>query len=524
MIDKDDDDDIVATEMPIVGDVVETQADTSDDILDEEVSAEASEDLSDFDDEVEAGSYNDENLGDQNELTFDTTTVDMRGETADQLRRLIEQDFDLIGGPALDARVREVGSWENIVFRSIRDVSFEELRIQNFLATLRPEDRAALKSEYRDPETNKLLLRSSAIVDRSGVANERKHVSGDEALMAFENLQNTKGGAYRIPLYNSGISIDVITPTGNDLQTMITNCLLMDQELGSGQGAHYFAYNDLLYKTQILNFLQPLIVNSSYIDWRKKGALWSIIKLPDLSAILMNIAAMCYKDGFDNFVVRCSREKSDEHPDLCRHTETFTANLFSMIVSRFSVMSKSAIDFMVNTRKHAVRNTLTQIAQYQAELGFEGEKVSFGDLTFVMRIPTLAEYQEAGSQFIADITNEIQGDNNAGQYEQVGFRYMRVFLPWIGSLEGVGPKGEVYVTSDTNTIRRALERLDHQDTEGKVREKLRDYINRVQLTYVGHPATPCPKCGHVADTPSGMLTIDPFSAFFTLALRYTTPS
>jgi hypothetical protein len=342
--------------------------------------------------------------------------------------------------------------------------------------------------------------------------------------LAFENLKGTNGGGYRIPLYNSGISIDVVVPTGNDIQTMITNCLLMDKEMGASQGAHYFAYYDLLYKDQILNFIKPLIINSSYTDWRKHGALWSVIKLPDLSALVTTIAALCYKDGFENFVTRCTREVTPEHPDLCRHTETFTASIFDMIVTRFSIMSKSSIEFMTASRQHAARNTLTQIAKYQSELGFEGEKIKVGDVTFVMRIPTIVEYQEAGREFISDIINEIQGDNTDGHYAQFGFRYMRVFLPWVGAIEGEGSNGEVFVTSDRKTILRQFEKIDRDDDNNELRDALRDYINRSQLTYVGRPALPCSACGHVSPTPSGMVTLDPFSAFFTQALLYSKPS
>lgn len=521
-IDEHDDDDIMSP-APLTSDELTPVVvpEVSDDIIDEpEVAAEP---IAEDDDVVEANvdvEFDEEREG----VQYDQTKIDLRGEPRETLRNLINQDYGLIGGPMLDARVKEIGSWENLIFRSLGEESTEDTRVQEALAGLDDNERAVMSHILRDPNTQKTLLRTARITSRGGIKGEKKQLSGDEAILAFENLKSTKGGGYRIPLYNSGISVDVIVPTGNNIQTMITNCLLMDQEMGASQGAHYFAYYDLIYKSNILDFIKPLIINSSYVDWRKQNKLWSIIKLPDLTALIATIGALCYPDGFENFVTRCTREATPEKPDLCRHTETFTANIFEMIMTRWSVMSQSAIEFMTQSRGHAVRHTLSQIAAYQSELGFEGERITYKDVTFIMRIPTVAEHLEAGEKFIADIRNEIQGDNTDGHYAQFGFRAMRVFLPWIGSIEGEGPNGEIFATDDSKTILRQLEKLDQNDEENTLRNQLRDYINRVQLTYVGHPSLPCPTCGHVADTPSGMLTLDPFSAFFTQALLYSKPN
>lgn len=521
---NDDDDDLQPMESAVSQDTASPiEVDEPDDDLDNkpEVSEAVLETAEEEDDELSLAAEPSNDSPDYDGIQYDQSKIDLRGESLEHLQQLLYDDFELIGGSLLDARVREIGSWENLIVRSVEDRNAEQMRVQEALDKLEPHDRAALASVYRDSETNKIKLRTSALVSKNGVPGDRKTVSGEEALLAFENLKSTNGGGYRILLYNSGISVDVIIPTGNDLQTMITNCLLVDRELGSSQGAHYFTYADLLYKTQILNFIRPLIVNSSYVDWRKKGKLWSVIKFPDLNALVATIAALMYKDGFEGFVTRCTRPKSDEFPNQCHHTETFTANIFEMIVTRFAALSAPSIDWMVQARAHAARHTLAQIAKYQSELGFEGERISFGDLTFVMRIPTVAEYQEAGNDFISDVTNEIQGDNNDGQYQQFGFRYMRTFLPWIGSMEGKGPNGEILVTTDERAIIRSLEKLDHKDPDGKVRDALRDYINKIQLTYTGYPSLPCPACNYTADTPSGMLTFDPFAVFFTLALLYT---
>jgi hypothetical protein len=319
-------------------------------------------------------------------------------------------------------------------------------------------------------------------------------------------------------LYNSGITIDLIVPTSIDLQTLVFNCFNQDRQLGMSGGAHYFAYNDLVLKTKFLDFLQPLIINSSYVDWRKNGKLLSIIKLPDLMNIMATLAALCNKKGFDNFVVKCTRVPTDDHPELCRHVETLTVDIFKMIITRYSTLNKDAIEFLAAARNGA-RHTAAEISHYQAKLGMEGERLTFGNFSFVMRIPSLAEHGEAGSKFMADIINEIDGDNTEGRVEQQGLRYIRTFLPWIASMEKKTASNGIAVTAEPRAIVRILERLDQEDPD-KLRDAFRQFINKTQLTYVGYPVTPCPSCSHVAETPSGLRTIDPFSAFFTLALLY----
>jgi hypothetical protein len=446
-------------------------------------------------------------------VVFANDKIDFRGERIESLVELLAADDRTLGEAMLNTKLRTIGSWENIVLRAIQDRHHEEERIQQALADLSPDDRKSLSHQLLDPNTKKTLLKTSSF--REPIESGRQVLSGDAALLAFEFHES--GGGYRIPLYNSGITLDVMVPTGNDIQTLLHNCTAVEEQLGSSLGAHYFLYNDLVYKNQILNFLYPLIVNSSYSDWRKRDKLFSIMKLPDLGAVVATLAAICWKDGFEGFEVKCTRPVSAEHPMLCQHTETLTVNIFNMILSRFSVMSTDTIEYMTDIRMNAAKRNLNAIAKYQADLGFEGERILIDGVTFVMKIPTVAEHGDAGSKFIADIINEIEGDNTNGYYEQFGFRYIRTFLPWISSIEIVTADGDTIVTSEEKVIIRQMEKIDQGKTGSLLRDSLMKYIGKVQLTYVGYPVLPCTLCGHVGDTPSGLWTFDPFNAFFTLA-------
>lgn len=517
---EEDDDNIVINEVEDLNPALPfTQEDVSDelDIIANDDSDLQETDPSESEDEsIDSGETSDTEDEDGSDMVrYSDTQIDLRGESVEALEGLLEELDGSIGMDNVRARIRIVGSWENIIFRALDDISIEETRIQQALTEIDPEDRAAMSHVLK--QDGKTVLKTAPIkFDAS--KSENRNLIGDKAVLAFECLEN--GGGYRVHLYNSGITVDVIVPTGNAIQTMLSNCIAIDKELGVVAGAHYFAYNDVMLKNQIVNFVFPLIINSSYDNWRKPGHLFSVIKLPDLSALIMTIAAICHKNGYEDFVTKCTRPKTEEYPEPCHHVETFNADLFSMIITRFSVLSKDSIDFMVNARTSASKSTLSKIAKYQEGLGFEGEVITFKNVSFTMKIPTVNEHISAGGNFLADIINEISGDNNTGKYDQIGFRYIRSFVPWIASVEKKDASGNSIQTSEPKVIIRELEKLDDKDKEGAFRELLIKYINKVQLTYVGYPVTECPKCKYIADTPSGMWTFDPFSAFFTLAFRY----
>lgn len=451
------------------------------------------------------------------DIMFSETEVDFRGESLEAIGDLIRIDSEKIGVDALQKRVREIGSWENIVYRAYSDVNFEEEREQQAMAELTKEDREQMKERLL--QDGKTVLRTTPL-GGAVATGEVQVFSGDAARLAFEC--NERGGGYRMFLANSGIAVDLTVPTGTEIQTMLVNCLSGDRQMGSAAGAHYFTYNDVLNKQHVINFIYPLILNTSYLGWRKQSNLLSLIKITDLPALVMTIAALCYQDGFDQFRVKCTNPKTE----LCRHTETIKADLFKMIVTRWGAMNPSNIEFLMAARANK-SHSLAQIAKYQEELNLEGERLTFGDVTFTMKIPTIQEYMDAGSQFLAEIINDIEADDVGERVAQMENRYIRTFIPWIATVEKAqksAPQGGAIKTAELDIIRRELEKLDDKDKEGSVAKALRHYVNKVQLTYVGFPVLPCSKCGHTADTPSGLWTIDPFNTFFTLALLYLNPA
>ena len=226
-------------------------------------------------------------LTDEDDIPFAKHIIDFRGDTREALQSLLVTDEGIQGVDIVNSQIRTVGSWENIIYRAFAHNQADEQRIQKALGDLSEADRSSMSDVLRN-EAGKKRLGAAPIVS-AYPGGSTTDVSGEAARLAFACLM--EGGGYRIPLINSGITVDIVVPTNSDIQTLLSNCIAVDKELGSAMGAHYFAYNDILVKSQAMNFLAPLIVGSSYVDFRKKGMLQSVIKLPDLQALLMYVAS-----------------------------------------------------------------------------------------------------------------------------------------------------------------------------------------------------------------------------------------
>lgn len=520
--DDDDADDGVIHMISVPEPEVLTEVKPSEEPLDEDfIPATAEEpkdepaDASETDENVDVASSEPVNEEfDTDDIEYPEGIIDLRGEALEKLTELLVLVGEEHGPAGLDARVRTPGSYENILARSIFDAHLEDIRMQSALGALDKADREAMSDRLINPETGKVRLRNNPIKVGVPKGKTEVDVSGTDALIMFERIGNNNNtSTIRVLLYNSGISIDLLSPTLNNYETLLMNCRSRNEELGAAMGFHYFAYADLIYKDQIINFVQSLIIDTSYKDWNKNGKLWSLVKITDLAPLMMALAAASHRKGFENFVIRCSNPAKP----ICGHTETINADLAKMVLTRWNMLDEASIRHMEATRQRVGhRHAINDIAKYQSELNLEGERIEVDHLTFVMRIPTVTEYLDAGVDYISSIRSEIQGDNTEGQYLQMGLRYIRVYLPWISSMEGKSDDGVVVRTSDRTAIARELDKLDALDSE-RIRNKLTDYINRVQLTYVGYPVFECPKCHHHPDTPSGLFTFDPVSAFFTLA-------
>lgn len=424
-----------------------------------------------------------------------------------------------LGDDEFTQRVYTAGTYENILHNILIGNQAEADRELAALNKMSAEDLAKLAPRLVDPVTKKVAMGARRI--GGGTAEGDFTVSGDEAVAALLNMDGD--GSFRIPLFNSGIAIDAMCPSNADLQNFLLSSMEHDRLVGTLIGGNYFAYSDLLVKQQTLDFCRKLITNTSMASWNKGDTLWSTMKLPDLNALEMWLAHLGAPEGYDGFVDICTAPRKADGTPSCTHQETLTVSLVDMIRTRWAMMSDEEVAFMVKTMQSSTKTTLDEVQKYQQSYGFDGMTIEHDDCVFTMKIPTVAEHLERGGEFIADITNEVAANNVMGAYGRINIRYMGILSSWVSAVKRTNGKRSVS-TTDTKAIVKMMEMCDDRDNRAKrerdesLAGKIEAYINKVQLTWIGYPSTPCPSCGHIEDTPSGLKTVDPLSTFFTIVV------
>ncbi len=438
----------------------------------------------------------------------------MSGISVEELERIYQRRIEKLGAANFITSVRTQGSYDNILYFSITKAYSEPERVQDAIDMLSPEAKAQF--DYRLIKDNKVVLGPNVIGNMPGAGETVSGVSG-----IVEMLSTRKGKIRRIPLYNSGFSVDIRVPSPDELNTLISKCQLDTNEYGRTYGAHFYLYFDLLLKQHFITMVMNMVVGASHKDFKTPGVLLQSVKLQDFNALIMGIAALMYPDGYDDFKHICTRPPSQTYPNGCDHVETVKADLTKMIRSNFQTLNPDAIRHVVKARNLATPVTSDEIKAYQVSLGYDGQTVTYDGWRFTLVTPSLSDYLEAGALFNQDVLNEIEADNTQGIYNSVAFREMRPFIPWISRIESLDQDGNVLKTSlDKTVISFILDQTMFDSTyrEG-LRSKLIEYINTTQITHVCYPVFACPACGYEPHTKTGFFTVDPQNSFFTLAFR-----
>lgn len=410
------------------------------------------------------------------------------------------------------------GSYENILFYQRAWESQEQKRSAQALDMVPKSHLDKFNYKFADTEEG---LRTGP----NAIAQKRTPVAPDQnvpdEIAILEMISTRKGSTRSYPLYNSGLSITIRAPQRAEIGTLLQRCRLDTLQYGRMFGAHYYLYFDFMIKKAFIDFLLPLIVTTSVKGDYKPDTLLRLIKLPDYNPIMADVAALMYPQGYDDFAHICSRPVDKDHPKGCQHRVVEKADLTVMVRTDFAALSPDAIRHMSSIYNPKTRVTEEAVLGYQNEmLGFSGTTVEFDNWRFTLRVPSLYDYLEAGERFNADLTNEVSADNVRGIYTAFGFNEMAAYLPWVEKVETIdGTTGEgIFSSPGRAAVQAALKMaMDKPEYVEQLRDKIVDFINRVQLTHVCYPAPKCPACGHVPETKTGFVPVEVQNNFFTLA-------
>lgn len=444
-------------------------------------------------------------------------TIDLSALTRKQLEDFAESYIRKIGEQVFVSRTKEVGTFENSLATFLYDDNDEEDRVLSFIEK---------NKLYKDPlfisilknDENKIRIGNTTIYKPNKIY--RGPIRGKRASVAFKSRM--KGTIRRVPVLSSGINLLLRAPTINEIISLIERT--SNEEIGYGRetGVQYFSFGDFAIKRQMIYFLMDLILDSSLKGWDEDNGsyLLNSIKITDLSALIQQVAAMEYPNGYKNFRLACYNE------DCGELTEGLTVDLQKFIHHRFSAMHDDCVRHLEKTRTVSGEVEYKDLDGYSKKLGFDGETIDIDDYRYTFKVPSLNEYLTIGSRVVADIVADTQGSTPGSRMVSIASRNILTFLPWISKIEVLkfddeDPSIEPEVTmefSDSDTMHDIL--LDiAQDVEHEVKlqEAMYERMTKAQLSLVCYSPEPCPACGKTVPTESGMVTLDPISSFFTAA-------
>lgn len=327
-------------------------------------------------------------------------------------------------------------------------------------------------------------------------------VSGDQArMLILASNHNMK----RLYLYSSGFNIVIRGPSLGEMN-LVYNRLKDDMdEYGRVFGAMFYMYSDVKIKEILWDFISNLIVGSNLNKWDKGNRLKNNISFNDYAHILLGVASLMYKEGYD-FI----------HP--CTKCEYITEAKIDLNLLQLTDFSRIPLDAL---RALSVGSEVTpdDVSRYKKGLSLNTSFI-IGKYKINRRVPSINEYLESGTTFndkLAVAIHDINEPEIISQY--LKFNYSLIFAPWITSIEILDAEStEVsFRFVEREAINIALSEIQNSDHRDEFVKQMNDYIQGSIITNIGYLATPCQCCNEMpSDTVNGFVPFDVQSSFFTI--------
>lgn len=440
--------------------------------------------------------------------------ITLLGVPIAELEKLVVDRINSTGRLDYLTSVRKVGTYDNMTYFATQRSGGEIAREMEFLAKI--ED-PLFNYALFDKNTGKPVLTPSRVKDAAvAPGTELKGPDGRRRMQAA-----SRSGRRRIPLYNSGFSIDIRAPTIRELSDVITRSRYITGQYESILGAPYYMFYDRVLQAEFVSLMMDLITYSTCPSWDEEGVLLSRIDHADYPAIFGHVASLMYPNGYPGFRHFCRRPVDAQWPNGCTHVEEINANILHMVRTRFGRLSPFQIAHMQKACIPKTPITVEEIEAYREGFGHTKE-VRFQNYTFKFRAPSLSDHLEAAAEFNAELLEAVK-DNNVDRINAyISPRRLMALSPYIesitthdeitGAVEGVARERDMIlwgcdlVTGQPNVYEELV-------------IPLMDFISDIQLTYVCYPTFACPKCGYEPKTPKGFYAVDPIAMFFTMAWK-----
>lgn len=360
----------------------------------------------------------------------------------------------------------------------------------------------------------------------SDITNGEK-LSGAAAVQRVRSLTGT-GTTMRIPLWHSGLWVDMRAPTTVDLLELQQRIAHEKVSLGRTTGGLIFSHASIYMTNHLVDFALQHVERATY-NYNEIDELKSKIKHPDYLSLVHGLMSAIWPDGYP-YSQPCMT-----NPGKCTHViEDSIAIPRMAFADRFRLTLKQ--------RDHMLRRlskfTDLELNAYQAEFAhLKHRTIKLNDtLSMDLRIPDLQTSIQLGVSWIDQIVSRAERALGPGVPQQQREEYMvnqaRVsslvqYLHYVERLTLIDEKGDQGLIEDPKDIAETLAGLtSDKTTYENFYVGVRAFIEESTITVFGVPKVPCPVCSKTdaekvaAEMKQGrypyILPLDIVQVFFTL--------
>jgi hypothetical protein len=364
-----------------------------------------------------------------------------------------------------------------------------------------------------------------------GEKHEGGLLTGEAAMMRMQGLLGL-GTVVRIPLYHSGLWLSIKAPGDNaflELEQKIANEKLT---LGRQSNGLIFSNTSVYTTMYLLDFILDHVYEASF-KYDEVGKLKSIIDITDIPTVLWGMLCATYPSGYQ-YQKSCVVD-----PTKCQHIVEELLNLGKLSWTDERRLSTKQ---RVHMARRGAKFTTQELAAYRAEHDFvEFSEVELSPHLIVQfRVPTIAEYQQSGYNWIESIVRQADkvfaghlSGNDRDQYiiQQGQVTALRQYAHWVDKIIMVDPEEErdgdhpygpsARTVVDRSTLEDLIAQMAGNDGVFKnFFEGVGRYIDNTTISLIALPKYRCPKCG--GEMPDEerkhphLIPLDMTSLFFTL--------
>lgn len=371
-----------------------------------------------------------------------------------------------------------------------------------------------------DVNGKKIQMSELKTKDVSGV-----NLKGAKAKLAFSKHLGI-GTVVQVPLYHSGMWVNIKTPTEIELIELNRNMAL--DKISLGRQTFGLTYESITVYTvdRLMNFIIDHIQSSSVkVSPNQEIDFKELIMSQDIPILVWGIASAMFPRGF-----QYHRACIDNYKE-CRHVLNERINLNKLQWTDINALPDKAKTHMGD--RQASIHTIESIKEYQkdilalADITFDTVNKSTGSTqSFTLKSPTVKEYVAMGYKWVAGIVNAVSEvisedatteDKNSLIESYAQSTLIRQYGHWIKSIEF-----NENIVDDIDSIEGILDIISQDnDMREEIKKKITEYIDKTTISLIGIPSYTCPECGKVqtegqVGTFSNIIPLDPINVFFNL--------